>query len=36
MLEADDLRKEFPIFTERKNLVYLDSASTTQKASDRN
>ena len=31
MLEADDLRKEFPIFTERKNLVYLDSASTTQK-----
>ena len=31
MLKADDLRKEFPIFTERKNLVYLDSASTTQK-----
>ena len=31
MPKADDLRKEFPIFTERKNLVYLDSASTTQK-----
>ncbi len=31
MLEAVDLRNEFPIFTERKNLVYLDSASTTQK-----
>ena len=31
MLKADDQRKEFPIFTERKNLVYLDSASTTQK-----
>ena len=31
MPKADDLRNEFPIFTERKNLVYLDSASTTQK-----
>ena len=31
MLNADHIREEFPIFHERKGLVYLDSASTTQK-----
>ena len=31
MLNADHIREEFPIFRERKGLVYLDSASTTQK-----
>ena len=31
MLTVDDIRKEFPIFSQRKGLVYLDSASTAQK-----
>ena len=31
MLTVDDIRKEFPIFSQRKRLVYLDSASTAQK-----
>ena len=31
MLTVDDIRKEFPIFRQRKGLVYLDSASTAQK-----
>ena len=31
MLTIDDIRKEFPIFSQRKGLVYLDSASTAQK-----
>jgi cysteine desulfurase/selenocysteine lyase len=31
MLDANHIRKEFPIYQERKGLVYLDSASTTQK-----
>ena len=31
MLNPDHIREEFPIFHERKGLVFLDSASTTQK-----
>lgn len=31
MLDPDHIREEFPIFHERKGLVFLDSASTTQK-----
>jgi len=31
MLNTDHIREEFPIFHKRKGLVYLDSASTTQK-----
>jgi len=31
MLDTNHIRKEFPIYQERKGLVYLDSASTTQK-----
>ena len=31
MLDTNYIRKEFPIYQERKGLVYLDSASTTQK-----
>ena len=31
MLNPDYIREEFPIFHERKGLVFLDSASTTQK-----
>ena len=31
MLSPDHIREEFPIFHERKGLVFLDSASTTQK-----
>ena len=31
MLNTNNIRKEFPIFKEREGLVYLDSASTTQK-----
>ena len=31
MLNTNDIRKEFPIYQEREGLVYLDSASTTQK-----
>jgi cysteine desulfurase/selenocysteine lyase len=30
MFKVDDIRKEFPIFSQRKGLVYLDSASTAQ------
>ena len=31
MLNTNHIRKEFPIYQEREGLVYLDSASTTQK-----
>ena len=31
MLSVDGLRKKFPIFKSNQELVYLDSASTTQK-----
>ena len=31
MLDTNQIRKEFPIYDERKGLIYLDSASTTQK-----
>ena len=31
MFNPDHIREEFPIFHERKGLVFLDSASTTQK-----
>ena len=31
MLNTNHIRKEFPIYKEREGLVYLDSASTTQK-----
>ena len=31
MLNTNQIRKEFPIYKEREGLVYLDSASTTQK-----
>ena len=31
MLNTNNIRKEFPIYKEREGLVYLDSASTTQK-----
>ena len=31
MLDINHIRKEFPIYQEREGLVYLDSASTTQK-----
>ena len=31
MLNTSHIRKEFPIYQEREGLVYLDSASTTQK-----
>ena len=31
MLDTKKIRKEFPIYDERKGLIYLDSASTTQK-----
>ena len=31
MLDTNQIKKEFPIFGEREGLIYLDSASTTQK-----
>ena len=31
MINIKEVKKEFPIFSEREGLVYLDSASTTQK-----
>ena len=31
MINTKEVKKEFPIFNEREGLVYLDSASTTQK-----
>tara|TARA_Y100001936_G_C16055177_1_gene660489 strand:- start:171 stop:1376 length:1206 start_codon:yes stop_codon:yes gene_type:complete len=31
MINTKEVKKEFPIFSEREGLVYLDSASTTQK-----
>ena len=31
MLNTNDIKKEFPIYQQRNGLVYLDSASTTQK-----
>ena len=31
MLSTNDIKKEFPIYQQRNGLVYLDSASTTQK-----
>lgn len=31
MLDTNQIKKEFPIYGERKGLIYLDSASTTQK-----
>ena len=31
MINSKEVKKEFPIFSEREGLVYLDSASTTQK-----
>ena len=31
MLDTNKIKKEFPIYGERKGLIYLDSASTTQK-----
>ena len=29
--DAQKLKKDFPIFKNKKNLVYLDNAATTQK-----
>jgi len=31
VLDTNQIKKEFPIYGERKGLIYLDSASTTQK-----